>query len=234
MTFYGLRGNYLKWIKSFLEYRTQFVEINGYKSKMKIIKCGVPQGSTLGPLLFLLFINDLFTVFNNGIVFNFADDTSILFCGKTFDSLQKLINSETEILADWLKANELSINESKTKVLVFRPSSIKTPDTFHIKINNCKIFCSKKVTYVGVQIDEHLSWKEHIDSLCIKLSQCVGILSKLRYYASTETCLSVYFALFHSYLTYSCLVWKFANKCYLEKIRILQRQAIRMISFSKP
>ena len=135
-------------------------------------------------------------------------------------------------LVCWLRSNELSINESKTEVLLFRSASAKVPNDFFIEINDWKVFPSKFVKYVGVFIDENLNWNCHFTSLCIKLSQSVGIISKLRHYTSTDICVSVYYSLFQSYLLYGCLSWQFANETLLNKIKVLQRKAIRFLTFS--
>ena len=129
LNYYGLRGVCNEWFESFSSNRKQFVFINGIISSEKEVVCRVPQGSTLGPLLFLIFINDLF-INLKGIVFHFADDTNILYSGINFVKVQNLINNEMKILVDWLRSNQLSINESKTELLVFRPNSYKLPDDF--------------------------------------------------------------------------------------------------------
>lgn len=137
-----------------------------------------------------------------------------------------------ETLVDWLLANQLCINESKTELIVYRPHLTKLPDDFFIEINFCKIFPSKYVKYIGVYIDEHLNFDVHFSHLTRKLSHCVGIISKLRHYTSVEVCLSVYFALFYSHLIYGCLSWQFVNNSLINKLSVLQRKIIRLISFS--
>lgn len=232
--YYGLRGNCNEWLRSFLTERKQFVFINGHISDKKEILCGVPQGSTLGPLLFLLFINDLFMCINNGDVFHFADDTTILFKGNDFSVIQDKINDDMKLLVDWLRTNKLSINESKTELLIFRSTNCKVPKDFYITINDCKVFPQKFVKYVGIFLDEHLTWKKQISSLCIKLSKSVGAISKLRHFTSTKVCVSIYYALFFSHLSYGCLVWQYAHDSLIERICVLQRKVIRIISFSLP
>ena len=119
LLFYGVRGLEKNWFRSFLNQRKQYVSINGFNSDTETIRCGVPQGSTLGPLLFIIYINDLAWSFSNCIIQHFADDTNLLFGNKDLKVIESVMNKELRILVDWLKANKLSLNESKTELLIF-------------------------------------------------------------------------------------------------------------------
>ena len=141
------------------------MSINGSFSQTKIVR-----GSTLGPLLFLIYINDLNNALDKCIVQHFADDTSLLF------------GNELQLLTDWLRANKISLNESKTKLLIFRPRRKLNITLPNIKLNNFILTPEKTVTYLVIEIDENLSWNEQIETLAKKLSRTNGILSKLRYY----------------------------------------------------
>ena len=120
LEYYGIRGLSLNWFKSYLSNRLQFVEFNGCCSCHKLISCGVPQGSILGPLLFLLYINDLSTSSNILKFVLFADDTNIFFSGKDLCTISTILNTELEKISTWLKANILSLNLDKTKFMLFR------------------------------------------------------------------------------------------------------------------
>ena len=229
---YGIRGVCNNWFRSYLSERSQFVSLKGIcSSHMKVI-CGVPQGSTIGPSLFLIYINDLHFIFNKGIVHHFADDTNILYSGSKFSSIQCDINFEMKKLTEWFRCNKLSINESKTEVVVFRSPNVNIPPNFIIKINKSKMMPCKYVKYVGVLIDEHLTWDYHIESVSKKLSQTVGILTKLRHYAPLKSLIAVYYALFYSHLTYGCVVWQFAREELLNRLSIIQKRCVRVITFS--
>ena len=120
LEYYGIRGKANDWLKSFLYERKQFVSINGFKSSNKVIKCGVPQGSTLGPLLFLIYINDLSSAFSESVItHHFADDTNLLYANTNIRTIETILNFELKQLVEWLKANKLSLNASKTDLLCF-------------------------------------------------------------------------------------------------------------------
>ena len=121
---YGIRSKQNDWFRSFLTNRKQYVSMEGFFSQTKIVKCGVLQGSTLGPLLFLIYINDLANALEKSIVHHFADDTNLLYGNKNPSVISDVINSELKLVTDWLRANKLSLNESKTKLLLFRPIKI--------------------------------------------------------------------------------------------------------------
>ena len=125
MSFYGFRGNALSWIKSYLGERSQYVEINNVQSSPKTIKCGVPQGSVLGPLLFLVFINDIFNTSNCLSFILFADDTNIFYSDKNINSLINTLNHELVKVASWLRANKLTLHPDKTKFILFHPGRKK-------------------------------------------------------------------------------------------------------------
>ena len=117
---YGIRGLANSWFKSYLTNRQQFVSINGFNSKSQTMKFGVPQGSVLGPLLFLIYINDLHKAIKFNAVHHFADDTNLLVTGKNLAVIQKKVNHDLKSLCTWLRANKISLNASKTELIIFR------------------------------------------------------------------------------------------------------------------
>ena len=123
---YGIRGVANLWFASYLSDRYQAVELNGATSSRQSITCGVPQGSILGPLLFLIYITDMHLSVLSSTVFHFADDTNLMCSGKTFRKLKKVLNKDLALLYDWLCANRLSINTGKTEFIVFRPPKHNT------------------------------------------------------------------------------------------------------------
>ena len=120
LDYYGVRGLANKWFRSYLTNRQQFVSINGFNLSMKTVNYGVPQGPVLGPLLFLLYINDLNKAIKFSTTHHFADDTNLLYVGKTLEKNQKYVNLDLKFLCNWLKANKISLNVSKTELIIFR------------------------------------------------------------------------------------------------------------------
>ena len=146
---------------------------------MKTIKCGVPQGSILGPLLFLIYINDLTKVCSQSSPFLFADDTNLFMTGKCLQNMVNSLNKELKEISLWLKVNKLSLNIKKTHYMVFT-SKKKTSDPLNIYIDECcidKVNCTK---FLGVYIDDKLNWKKHISYISGKISRGLGIVLKAR------------------------------------------------------
>ena len=228
----GLRGVANTWIKSYLENRSQCVILNGVTSNSKNITCGVPQGSILGPLLFLVYINDMHNASEKCAVHHFADDTNLLFSHKDPRTIQKVMNKELVYLFQWLCANRLSLNVVKTEFILFQPPKINLENRIVLKLNRTKIFASYKIKYLGVILDHKLTWKHHINELSKKLSRAVGMLYKIREFCPTSTLRSIYFSIFNSHLCYGLPIWGNADRVLLNRLINLQKMAIRAISFA--
>lgn len=232
LNFYGIRGISLDWFRSFLSDRTQFVSISGFRSKLKRILHGVPQGSVLGPLLFLVYVNDLSSAIRYADVNLFADDTMLFQSNHLLKSLTKRANIDLKLLTHWLNANKISLNCSKTELLIFKPKRKIVDFEVKIKINGHRLYPSKVVKYLGVFIDDELNWKNHINFICSKLKRANGALSKLRHYVSEKTLITLYNSLFHSHLSYAVQIWGQRETIHSRRILILQKQALRIMSFS--
>ena len=228
---YGIRGTAYSWLKSYLEERKQTVQINSSKSKYLPINCGVPQGSILGPLLFLLYINDLHNSTNLCITNHFADDTCLIFKGKKLNLLKSTVDRELKGIYKWLCANKLSLNVSKTQFLLFRTKSKLDKYRFTLTLNQTKLYESTFVKYLGVLIDNKLSWKHHINELSKRLAFSNSLLCKIRHYVPQKILRSLYYSLFNSHILYGCLNWSNSSESSIERIRKLQKSAIRIISF---
>ena len=229
---YGISGSANAWIRSYLSERSQKVTVNGTTSSERSITCGVPQGSILGPLLFLIYLNDLNEALQNCLVFHFADDTNLLFSHKNSDHLHKIINQELKILFEWLCANRLSLNASKTEFIIFRPPKKTLVDRVTLKLNGIKIYESPKIKYLGILLDNRLTWKHHIHELSKKLSRSLGMIYKIRHFCTPVVLRSLYFSLFNSHLSYGLAVWGNCNGIYSEKLKILQKKFVRAITFA--
>ena len=233
LIYYGFQGSCQSLLKSFLTNRKQFVSINGHKSSEATIKCGVPQGSTLGPLLFLIYINDLHLCLKKSQASHFADDTCIMHASNKLKTLESNLNMDLKYVSDWLKANRLSLNIGKTKLLIFHPYQKKlNMENIYFKLNGTKLTRSNCVNYLGMQIDEHLSWNSHVNLLSKNLSRANGILAKLRHFVPKHILTSVYYAIFYSHVLYGCSTWSLTSAENVEIVNILQKKCLRIMNFS--
>ena len=234
---YGIRGIANSWICSYLKNRRQTVQVGPYISKTEVSSCSVPQGSVLGPLLFLLYINDISYSSNQLNFFLFADDTNLLYADKNLRSLEVTVNKELASVCNWLMANKLSLNTKKSNFVIFRPYQKRM--NFHVTIKlfddkNSSILLERKdyVKYLGVLIDSTLSWRQHILFISSKISKSLGIISRLRHFVPTDTLLSIYQSLIQPYITYGIAVSGQAAPTNLDKLLILQKRALRLIHFT--
>ena len=227
---YGIRGNALRWFQSYLANRTQIVSICGKDSYPLGITCGVPQGSVLGPLLFLLFINDLQNVSKHLKFYLFADDTNLYYDSETLDDVIKKVNKGLKHIKRWLDANKLSLNISKTSFIIFHSSVALVPADISIKMGKNHISRVKYIKFLGVLLDEHLDGKYHIAELSEKLAKTCGIFFKVRHLLPTSTLITLYNALFMSFLQYGIVAWGQTFDSYIEPLFKLQKSALRAIS----
>ena len=232
LEFYGVRGLANAWFKSYLNGRKQFVSIDENYSDEAIMHYGVPQGSVLGPLLFLIYINDLHSTIDFCTTRHFADDTSLLIKNKSLKQLKKQLNLDLRNLCKWLKSNKISLNVSKTKLIIFRHPNKSINYDLKIKIDGKKLIPSEYVKYLGIVIDEHLNWGEHIDNIAGRLSRTVGMLSKIRHYVNESTLRMIYYGIFSSILTYAAQIWGQIENKHVNRVLKLQDKALRIINFT--
>ena len=227
---YGIVGTSLDWFKSYLYKRKQFVEYNGSKSEMDVITCGVPQGSILGPLLFLIYINDLADVSNILFALMFADDSNMFLSGKDPDDLINIMNQEMIKLVGWLNLNKLSLNLKKTHFMIFSKKSDKVKVTNKLIINDVVISQAEKTKFLGVIIDPHLSFQKHISYMKGKIARGIGCLRKSRPFVDEKTLKTLYNAMIYPHFTYCIEVWGNNYSKYLEPLMKLQHWAIHVIT----
>ena len=232
MHHYGIRGIANDWFKSYLSDRSQFVSIQGFESETEKVKHGVPQGSVLGPLLFLLYINDLHTCIKYSKVYHFADDTNLLNTNSSPKQMQKQVNIDLKLLYEWLLANKISLNCAKTELIFFhKPGHPITGFSFKIKMNGHKLLPSDHIKYLGIYLDSTLSGNYHCKQLITKLKRANGMLSKIRHYVPKEELKSIYYAIFSSHMTYGCQIWGQKITSHNEKVFKLQNKAVKIINF---
>ena len=155
---YGIRGVSNDWFKTYLSNRNQYVSINGYESGIAALNCDVPQGSVLGPLLFLLYINDLNQAIKFCTIYHFVDDTNLLCQSNSMKKLNKLVNADLKHLANWLNANKISLNVKKTDMVIFKSRHKKFEGDLKIKLCGKRLYPTESVKYTGVKINTNYSW----------------------------------------------------------------------------
>ena len=228
---YGFRGVINNWFRSYLTDRKQKVVINGVESESMNLLHGVPQGSVLGPILFLIYINDLHRCIKYSTTYHFADDTNLLHISKNYKILQKRVNYDLFSLHKWLTANKISLNEGKTELIYFRKSG--PPPTLSIKLHGKTLAPSKFVKYLGILLDEFLSGEAQCSELIKKLNRANGMLAKARHYVPDLELKNIYHAIFSSHILYGSQVWSNKLMSVTDKIFRLQKAAMRIMTFSE-
>ena len=213
------------WFASYLSNRQQFVQFND-TSSLHLIKCGVPQGSILGPLLFLIYVNDLCDVSKVLDFVLVADDTNIFFSHNNVNLIEKTVNEELLKLTSWCQTNKLSINHTKSKFMVFKPRQKRQNLDIKLEISNCAIERVRDTIFLGVILDENLTWKQHIANVTRKISKSVGIIYKSSFCFPVTSLRTLNYGLVYPYLIVS-------YPTNLNRIAILQKKNVRIIS-NKP
>lgn len=230
--FYGIRGKCHAWIKDYLSNRKQIVKYNNIRSTEKIITCGVPQGSILGPLLFLIYINDLNNSTSKLSTILFADDTNLFCSGKDLEELELLINEELARVQEWLMLNKLTLNVKKSNFVIFKSHKRKLKKHMSLKLNNEMLQWVEHTKFLGIIIDQHLTWKNHINYVTKKIIRTTGVLCRIRFYISQPLLRMLYYSLIYPHLYYGNIVWANTYPTRLEKLFKLQKKILRIITFS--
>ena len=233
LEFYGIRGVPLLWLSSYLNSRKQYTSYSNVDSPMQCVSCGVPQGSILGPLLFLIYVNDLAYVSKSLFTLLFADDTNCFITGRDLPLLMSKINIDLSNISTWLKSNRLSLNVDKTHFILFKPKKKKISDTIDIRIDNKLISEVSQCKFLGVIIDNKLSWEHHVLYIKKKISKVIGILYKSRDVLCHSQLLSLYKTLLEPYIFYCNIIWSGSCTYVLSPLIKVQKQAIRCICFLK-
>jgi len=250
----GIRGSALNWFKNYLSERKQKVDINGNLSDQKDIKISILQGSILGPILFLCFINDLHSV-SSLLTLMFADDTFALESGLDLNTVISSVNNEINKMAVWFRANKLAVNINKTKYMIFRmrgkqidinnanveynenepgvrfdPNLVTSLERYHDQHENTDCRAYK---LLGVYLDEHLSFNKHTSHLTNKLTRSLYCIKKAKNVLSIKGMKTLYSSLVHSHLTYCPIIMNCISAANRQKIIKVQKKAVRIMTNSK-
>ena len=232
LEYYGIQNIELTFFKKYLLNRKQFVQMGDIKSSTQEIKTGVPQGSILGPLLFVIYINDMSFATKYFEFIMYADDTTLM-CSITpqeFNNLQQLaakINKELKLINNWLKVNRLSLNVAKSKFMLFHmPQRKIAPPTLYI--DGVLIDGVTHFNFLGIIIQNNLKWDTHINAISLKICRTIGILNKLKNVLPQSILKMLYYSLIVPHLNYGILLWGYSTG----RIFKLQKKALRIITLS--
>lgn len=230
----GINGPALELLRSYLLDRTQTVNISGVLSEKTIVNKGVPQGSILGPLLFLIYINDLphcLTPATDCILY--ADDTTIFTSHENIDNVISQLNHDRANICHWCHQNQLLINPSRTKFLIFSTPTKPRYDITPVYIDTHAIIPSDQCTFLGVELDRFLKFDAHIDLIRTKVAYGVRVLIKARNYFEKRTLITLYYAFFHSHINYCSASWGLTYKSHIAPLQRIQNRLVRIISSSQ-
>ena len=229
---YGIKDDALMWFDTYLTNRKQQVTINNSKSDFQHISCGVPQGSILGPLLFLLFINDLPLYTNNVFTDLYADDTTLYDVQDSVEQIENNLQSALNNLHIWCRGNGMILNSSKTKVMLVTTNQKRQKlinDNLALKFNNESLHTISGDKILGVFVDNNLTWSFHIKHLTKKIASSVWLLSKIKKFLSQDHRIQFYKSYIQPHIDFCNIVWGSSSESNKHKIFKLQKRACKVI-----
>ena len=231
LEYFGIIGKNAKWLKNYLSDRKQCTVANNIVSSEELITCGVPQGSVCGPLLLLLYINDISTILQNCKVSLYADDTVIYYSDSTLEEAIPKVQQDLNLLSDWCNRNRLTINCNKTKYCVYGMRSIvkksKNIDTL-LSLNGTVLekVCSYK--YLGFILDDQLNFNKHISEITKIVSHKLYLLSRIRKYITKSACICIFKTMVLSLIEYGDIIYAGSSQNNVDKLSKLFYRGLRI------
>ena len=225
---YGLSNDAVTFIYSYLKRRKQGVKINDTESIFQILLSGVPQGSILGPILFNIFINDLFLFINEVELANFADDNTIYTTKKNVEELIKVLEKESKSAIDWFEINNMTVNTDKFQAMILR--SDKKENKYDLKINDSIISSEKSVTLLGIEIDNKLNFEKQVANICRKANNQLNAIGRIQNFLGKKEKETIINSFAYSNFMYCPLTWHFCSKPSQNKIEKIQYRSLKMLT----
>lgn len=227
LEFYGIRGAVLNWVTSYLYNRVQCTVVNNVKSDLEHISCGVPQGSVLGPLFFLIYINDIINIDDEIKIILFADDTNIFITASDMTALFRKANEICNKLYNWYNSNKLSLNLDKTHYIIFNPGKLLI--NLSLTIGSHAIKRESHTTFLGVTLDEYLTWNKHIESLVSYIKCFISVTRKKIHILPSNVRRLIYFSLIYSKIYYAIQVYGRASASNLKPLQVTLNSVLRFL-----